>query len=540
MAEKSKAVSLMIKEDGCYLQINKLSGATVARMDVMRIVEENKIKDIDFKAIGEIFKIEDSVFEIKISSNVNVLVVAETARIHILSDQLTATVTFFPPINSDEIMSIERFRAVLADNNVHYGTDEIRLLEVYQNREYGVAYTIAKGTLPVDGINGYLKYHFDTEPKNYRPRERGDGTVDYKQVDLFDVVKENDLLIEGVPPIEGEDGTGVTGKPIAHKPGKQHPPIMKTKNTVLTDDGHMLYAGCAGQLVFSNNRVEIFPVLQISGDVNHSTGNIDFVGSVIIAGDIKTGFSVKAEGNIEVYGIAEGALLDAGEDIKLVGGVKGIGQSRISAKGNISAKYLDQCEVSADGNIYTDYIVYSTIKCSGKVELFGKRGLLLGGKATVKEAIYARTIGANMSASTELELGFTPDDLARYKTLLADLDEARTEYDKIDKYDQMLAHRAARGTAQNDSAYQQASFSKSYYKDMIEELQQEIDMLISDFSGGETCVMVGKVIYSGVRITIGSANTTIIDDTPPCVIRNTNGKINIELTQGETNGDTTG
>lgn len=520
-------VTLTIKSDGVYLQINKLGGGLVTRMDVMRIVEENRIRDIDFTAIATIFKNESSVFEVLISHNTDVLISPESAKVNISPDRLMATVTFLPPINSVELLTVDKLKAILAENKVIYGIDDTELRECFKDRQYNRQYVAAKGTPPVDGINGHLIYHFNTAPKNLRPRERDDGTVDFKDLDLIEIVHEGAVLIEGIPPVEGRDGIDVLGKAISHKIGKPYPNIFRTKNTHFSEDGNVLHASVSGQLVFKNNRAEVFPVLQISGDVNNSTGNIDFVGSVVIAGAVLTGFTVKAQGNIEVHGVVEGGNLTAGENIVLLNGILGEGIANIHAAGGIRAKYIDQCNVYAGGDIYTDYILFSRTRCCGKIELSGKRGLLLGGKTTVKDSITVNTIGADLSPSTVIELGFLPDNYERYKSLLHELDDTKAEYERIENYERQLQIQAKKGIIEGDLDKKKTHniFSKSYYEGVIADLQNRIADLTPDCSDEQTFVVVNKTLYEGVKVTIGSASISVFEITGRCIIKNDGGKI---------------
>jgi len=524
-----KSITLDVRDDGVYLLINK-SGGALARSDVMKIVEDNRIRDIDFSAVNSIFKNENMIFEVLVSANTNVLILPETVKVSVTPDLLLASVKFIPPVNSKELLTLEKLKAVLADSRVIYGIDDAELAETLSKRVYNVSYVVAKGTPPVDGVNGYLVYHFDTTPKSLKPKERGDGTVDYKQLDLIEIAKEGDPLIEGIPPVEGSDGMGVTGKVLSHKQGKPHPVIHRTKNTIFSDDEHTLIAAVSGQLVYKNSRVEIFPVLQVSGDVNHSTGNIDFIGSVVIAGNVLTGFSVKAQGNIEVHGVMEGGDLHAGENVVLLNGAQGMERGSIYAKGSIRAKYIDQCKVYAGGDIMTDFILYSRVRCCGKVMLAGKRGLLLGGKATIKDQITAKTIGADLSASTEIELGFLPDDFETYKRLAKELNDNMHEFDKIESYEKLLDSQTEKGIAivELDKKRAQNSFSKTYFEGIITELQEKINDLIPDCSNEDTCIIVKEAMFPGVRIAIGGAQTVIFENHSHCRVRNVNEKILIE------------
>jgi hypothetical protein len=86
-----------------------------------------------------------------------------------------------------------------------------------------------------------------------------------------------------------------------------------------------------GQVQINNGRVDVVSVLNIAGDVGYGTGNIDFTGSVFVEGTVLHGFSVKASENIEIKGALEGANIEAGGDVNLLGGVKGVGKSIIKA-----------------------------------------------------------------------------------------------------------------------------------------------------------------------------------------------------------------
>lgn len=61
-----------------------------------------------------------------------------------------------------------------------------------------------------------------------------------------------------------------------------------------------LIATMDGHLEYSNGAFYVRPVLEIRGDVDYSTGNIDFIGDVQIAGDVRENFSVRATGSITV------------------------------------------------------------------------------------------------------------------------------------------------------------------------------------------------------------------------------------------------
>src|SRR5690554_1006111 len=96
---------------------------------------------------------------------------------------------------------------------IKFGLKEEIVLNVLKNKILDERVLIAEGKKPIDGKNGKIKYHFDFE-KPLLPKINPDGTVDYKDLDAINVVKNGDIIAEIIPPIDGEDGIKVNGEPI--------------------------------------------------------------------------------------------------------------------------------------------------------------------------------------------------------------------------------------------------------------------------------------------------------------------------------------
>lgn len=94
--------------------------------------------------------------------------------------------------------------------------------------------------------------------------------------------------------------------PIKGKDGKP-PHIPAGKNTVLSEDKTKLLADIDGEVVYEGNKFNVKNLLTINHDVDNSIGNIDFTGDILIKGDVREGYSVKAEGDVTIFGTVEGA-----------------------------------------------------------------------------------------------------------------------------------------------------------------------------------------------------------------------------------------
>jgi len=151
-------------------------------------------------------------------------------------------------------------------------------------------------------------------------------------------------------------------------------------------------------------RVDIVQLYAISGDVDYSTGNIDFNGEVYVAGDVQPGFKVRATGNVRIDGMVDSANVESGKDLLISGGINGHGESKIVSGGEMSARFIDSADVSCEGNLLViSTVVRSTIVCNGSATVIG-RGSIVGGKVKAVTGISCNTAGSPAGVPTSLEL----------------------------------------------------------------------------------------------------------------------------------------
>ena len=123
----------------------------------------------------------------------------------------------------DEILNVDQIVDKVKEI-IKYGLDEKRLRELLTSNSKVYKETIARGVMPINGEDGYIKYYFDIE-KEIKPKILEDGTVDYKELDAINTVTAGEVLAELIPPREGKDGIKVTGDIIPYKKGKS--PLLK-------------------------------------------------------------------------------------------------------------------------------------------------------------------------------------------------------------------------------------------------------------------------------------------------------------------------
>ncbi len=522
-------VEIDVRNDGVYLVIDVPEGEKVKRMDVLAKVEAFGVVDIDFASVNEVFKSTESHIEKKISSNTNVNQKPETVKISISKDRLEAVAVFTPPVNNGPKMTVEQLKAAMAEASVTYGILNEALPKIIEKHEFNKAYLVARGKLPTNGIDGKIDYFVDVKPKDRKPKVLENGSVDFRSLNLIELVKMGQKLATVKPPILGEDGVSVKGEPIPFKPGKAAPPLVKGKLVSFTEDGKTLVADTSGQVLVQGNKLEVSPILEIPGDIDNNTGHVKFNGSIVIRGNVRSGFTVEAEGDVDITGVVEGAIIRAGSNVLLTSGIQGADKAEIYAGGDITTKFAESCKLFAGRNITADSIMHSKVKCDGQIELMGKNGLLVGGNITVGQKIIARTIGSPMATATEITVGNAPDKLDKYNELLAEYNEVMKNYDSMDKLAQKLMEmNKVEPLGENKkNVLLKALNSKIFYRENLVELQAKIDQLMPSLDASGGSIAAHSVIHAGVKVMIGNALLFVRDDIHNCVLTNVNGKIKI-------------
>ncbi|MGG1879300.1 FapA family protein [Paenibacillus cisolokensis] len=434
-------------------------------------------------------------------------------------DKLTAYVQFK---NWEESFtcSVQALEQFLASHQIRYGLqpEALRLIATDGEQFQYTKVAVAIGKEPENGEHGRIDYRVDLgEGEHLKPRESEDGKVDYKDVIRLNNVKKGQLLATRIPPTSGTPGTAVTGEEIPCKPGKEAH-FRVGKNVVVNGENSAMYAGLDGLVTkTSNGKINVFPVYEINGDVDYSIGNIDFVGTVVIRGNVLTGFRIKAAGDIRVTGFVEGAELEADGSIDISGGIIGYNKGFVKAGRDVKSSFIQDGNVIAGANVLVSQsIMHSNIRAAENIECVGTKGLVVGGVLQAGEKVIARTIGNSMSTATVIEVGVLPDLRNELTELRSQLKQITENMDKTDKALYLLNQMASTGQLPPDklamriklNATRKSALSE---QESIKDRMLEIEKMLEDTSKARVNVI--KTIYSGSKIVIGRYTRFIKDPT---------------------------
>jgi len=177
----------------------------------------------------------------------------------------------------------------------------------------------------------------------------------------------------------------------------------------LSDDGMSAVSTINGQVLLIGGKINVEPIYTVEGDVNFKTGNILFLGTVFVKGNVEDGFTVKAAGNIEVMGSVGKCVLDAEGEIIVHQGILGKSEGKVRAGSNLFAKFIENARVEVDENVLvSDGIIHSFVDANKRILCQGKRASIVGGRLRASNEIHAKTLGSVAGTETILEVGIDP------------------------------------------------------------------------------------------------------------------------------------
>ncbi len=288
----------------------------------------------------------------------------------------------------------------ISDKGISYGLIDDHTLSAWLSKmDTEARLVVAKGDPPEPSENGSVVYHFQTDYKQAGALAE-DGRMDFKERGNVPFVEKGTLLAEKKRPAYGKPGVNVYGEEIpVHEP--EDPLFTAGSDARLSDDELKIYADADGMPhLDAMGTVSVCRELNIDGDVDYGTGNINFKGNVVVKGTIKEGFRVKGT-NLTADQI-EGADIELSGDLTVTSGVV---DATISAQGEIQiVKYINKSKIATFGNVaVSKEIIDSDIIVSGECRI--ESGKIIASSIAAKRGVTAGQVGTNASVPSKIKIG---------------------------------------------------------------------------------------------------------------------------------------
>jgi len=396
--------------DGVYLKVIPPVGNGKKAMAVLAIqnLRDRNVQGFDSGMVENIVN-EAAGTYVKVAAFTHKPHNDSMASVEMDDAEMKVFVTIVPPGDGGSDLSFDTLKSLMVQYRVYHGVKEDVLTQLADKPIYREKVEVAEGLKPQNGKDAYIFYHFETDQTKISLKEGTNGRVNFKDLGIIQNVVQNQKLAEKILAEDGVDGKTVTGKILPARAGSDIQ-LPVGNNVHVGDDGNTVLADINGQVILVSGKINVEPVFTVEGDVNLKTGNIIFLGTVVVTGNVEDGFSVKAAGNIEVKGTVSKAELDAEGEIVIYQGINGKGGGKIRAGKSLVSKFIENANVEA-GNmvIVSDGIINSNVDAIKSIVVQGKRAAIMGGRLRAGEEINALVLGnSNSGTETICEVGFDP------------------------------------------------------------------------------------------------------------------------------------
>jgi len=551
---------LEFRESGVYITIfPDANGVLFELSDIRQILQECGVVDYDVVSLarivressGEAQKLSDSFLspedmkallngekrpsegeaseeEIALSEEEKALqAIPAEIIVEISRDRMQASVRF-DTRKGRGLRSVSDIQEALAAKKVVFGIN----MEAIKKGCKGLSpFVAAVGVPPQHGENAVIERKFDLGIKG-RPVVDKYDRVDYKNLNLFVLVKKGSVLAVRIPQTQGVPGKNVLGAEVMARNGRPLP-LPLGKGTAQQGENTVI-AAIDGQIVDSKTKIAVDPHLIIRSSVGVSTGNIDFDGSVEIKGNVEAGFIVKATGDIEIGGVVSGGDVH-GRNVFVSGGVNGMGRGQVTADEDVRVSFAENARIEAGQDIHiSDVSLHSNLRAGKHIILEDRRGQITGGFAAAGEEIRANVLGNQACVVTNISVGIDPTLQHKYNTACNEYKETKKRLTEITQMLNTLS-KIDVSKLPPQRVEQINSLTRSQFPLVGKLKRQEAEIAamteeLSQMKNGK--IAVASIIYPGVRISINSLKKNIQSELQRCTLTVKDDEVTVGLYDG--------
>ena len=367
-------------------------------------------------------------------------------------------------------------------------------------------YEIAAGRPATDGTDGTFTWGDSLQSRTVEWSE--DEAADFYNVSTLVTVEAGTLIGWISPPQSGTDGVDVHGNrlPPTHTPRE----VVLKEGAWLGEDGKSVFAGVPGKIVYEDNELSVCDVVEIAGDVDFRTGNLDVASDLVIRGSIRDLFRVTTKKSLIVGGAIEGARVEAAGNVTVRGGILNRAKGRVVAGGEIAAKFCHEANLHARGVIRVSKgMINSHVYTESKLTV--SCGAVIGGEVHAKHGVEARTLGSPANIATDVIVGQHPDGLPNMEAAATRSETRPATVARTRQNVARLLVEPKRPTAKHHKLVAPPT-------DQAERAQPDIDKsekettLAPGARAAEPYIMVTATIHGRVSITIDDRTVTFVKD----------------------------
>jgi hypothetical protein len=371
---------------------------------------------------------------------------------------------------------------------------------------------VACGTPPEPGKDGWMEVLFHSFPTEM--------TAEDAEEKLAKVhVEKGAVLARRHLPSQGRPGIDVCGRPVSAPNGRDAQIVAGTGVKVI-EDGVTFAAADSGYPVFRRGILEVRGLLTIEGDVDALRKPLDAPGHVLIRGSVEEGAAVRVGGNLFVIQHVNKAVIEAGGDITVCGGITGTEKETVLAGGSVRTRYLQGIVADIRGDLTVENSIQQCkVDAKGVVRVTNGRAQIIAGDVRGWGGVEAGELGSPYARMTAVKAGPGRDDRLRLQELKRQRD---ADYENILKIDKMAApfvndaKKLSTVPPAKRAAIQQALEKAAILRNNVGKLEADIAILEEALAGGKSpVIVVRQKVWPGVEITISDFSRVVESEIGP-------------------------
>ncbi len=246
------------------------------------------------------------------------------------------------------------------------------------------------------------------------------GYARFDELHLFDNIEIGQQVARIYAPKPGQDGFDALGARIVGPPGKAVKVTLEKGLQRSAGPGaeyEVVVAQVAGYLNADGLRLAMHEELRIKGDLDLKFGNIQFIGSVKVAGEVGAGLKIQAKRDIEVGGAREARLMSTEGRVTVRGFLFGGETGRVEAALGFHGSVVHKAKIETQGDICIDR---EALDCVLRSQAYIRiaRGRCVGGEVYVVKAAEAKEWGNEAGVRTSLHLSSDVEARAEYTDII--------------------------------------------------------------------------------------------------------------------------
>ena len=320
---------------------------------------------------------------------------------------LEATIVAHSEKLTDGSIKVDEKRLIkeLDSYGIKFGYDQhlTHILHLISSKQELRGEVVATGKAPAPGHVPHV-YPIYLEREEVSEEVESLEAVDIRDSVILDMVDVGDIIGEARYQ-DGSPGRDVYGN-VIHAPVEPGNFKLRIGQNVEVNKDGFYVSQIQGMPQIDEKSISVSPVYIHDGDVNLSSGHLDYDGSIVVKGNVENGGKITATENVKILGSVGLSHIKVGAKLTIQAGVVTTDRGSIHVKGDMEVGFVENSELLVEGNLTVKgSLMNSKVIVASALKLQSKTGVLGGGITIARNRIDAASLGFEQGKKTIVRVG---------------------------------------------------------------------------------------------------------------------------------------